>query len=287
MIRRRLATVSLSLIVAASLGACNLPLGLLGPSSDGAATQTLAALATQVQATLVGLPTPAEVTAVPSATPIPPGEPSATPTIPPSPTAVSPVARVNENTNCRTGPGTIYDHDYTALKGSALDIVGQSSVPEYVIVAVPGEPGHTCWLWTRYVTVEGDLSRLPVSTPPPTPTPSLGFTLSYSYMEGCVGWDPGFKVVNTGNVAFLSGKVKAKDTDTDTTESDTTDVFDKRNGCAVDHSIPQLDPGDTGYIYANSFLYDPTGNDFEATVTLCTGPGLTGQCITKSISGQW
>ena len=128
------------------------------------------------------------------------------------------------------------------------------------------------------------MSILPVFTPPPTPTPAPDFTVTFEYMEGCVGWDPGFKVVNTGGVTFKSGNVKVKDTVTATTVNSSTDVFDKRNGCIVAQAIPTVPPGDSGWIYGNSFLYDPTGNAMEATITLCTQPGLAGSCISKSIN---
>ncbi|HET7011800.1 MAG TPA: hypothetical protein VFI11_13570 [Anaerolineales bacterium] len=274
----------LGLAASMLLTGCNLPTLELPVDAGPAASATIAALATQVRATLVGLPTPV-VSPVTTDSPTLVGDsptPPPTATFTPSPTNVSPTARVNENTNCREGPGVIYDHEFTALKGSELPIIGRTTVVDYVIVGIPGQPGETCWLWTRYVSIVGSLDALPLSTPPPTPTPSLSFTLSYSYLEGCVGWDPGFKVVNTGNVTFKSAKIEVEDNDTSTTVDDVTDVFDKRSGCAVGTSIPELDPGDTGYVYANSFLYDPTGHDLDVKVTLCTGTGLTGQCISRT-----
>jgi hypothetical protein len=278
MTRRSAISILLVTAMVSMLAACNLQFALPAGEVDRASTETLAALATQVAGTLQA------VAPEPSDTPIPPA--SDTPT--PPPTSIPPtqeaMARVNENTNCRTGPGTVYDHDFTALKGSALRIVGRSTVPDYVIVEIPGEPGHTCHLWTRYVDVSGDLSSLPVSTPPPTPTPGLQFTISYAYLEGCVGWDPGFKVVNTGGVTFRSQQTKAKDTVTLMTTQDSGDVFDKRNGCLVDTSIPMLDPGMTGYVYANTLVADPTGHALEVTVKLCTGPGLSGTCVSQSIT---
>ena len=41
--------------------------------------------------------------------------------------------------------------------------------------------------------------------------------------------------------------------------TDSTDVFDKRNGCVIDTSIPKFEPGVTGYVYANTLVDDPTG----------------------------
>ncbi|HSR47376.1 MAG TPA: hypothetical protein VLL77_05255 [Anaerolineales bacterium] len=205
-----------------------------------------------------------------------------TPTIPP--TEVPRLARVLENTNCRTGPGTVYDNIFSALKGTELPIVGRTTLTDYVIVAYSANPSDTCWLWTRYVDVRGDLTPLPLFTPPPTPTPAAAFTLSYSYLEGCVGWDPGFKVVNTGSIAFKSAYITAKDTVTGTTVQQGIDVFDKRNGCAIATAIPVLNPGQTGYVYANTFVYDPTGNKLDVTVKLCSGAGQTGTCVSRSIS---
>ncbi len=280
---RLMAWVLFGILASVLLAACNLPILPATLDPGQAATETFAALATQVQATLAGAPTP-----IPTETPTPvpsgPTEVVSTPTPVSTATAVVPKAHLNENTNCRTGPGVVYDHKYTALKGMDLVITGRTTVSDYVIVAIPDQPGQLCWLWTRYADISGDLTSLPLSTPPPTPTAALQFSLGYSYMEECVAWDPGFKVVNTGSVTFESAKIKAVDTVGDHTVESSTDVFDKANGCAVDTSIPKLDPGDTGYVYANSFLEDPDGHLLEVTVTLCTGPGLTGQCVSKSIT---
>jgi hypothetical protein len=228
-------------------------------------------------------PTPPEAVEA-TATVVPPATETPVPTL--APTDVPPAARVQENTNCRTGPLTIFDQVFTALKGTEWPIVGRTTLPDYVIIEVPDHPGETCWLWTRYVQVVGDLSTLPLFTPPPTPTPSAAFTLSYAYLEGCVGWDPGFKVVNTGSVPFKSAHITAKDNDTSTTVQQSIDVFDKRNGCAINTAIPVLNPGKTGYVYANTFVYDPSGHDLEVTVKLCSGPGLTGTCVSRSVSAS-
>jgi hypothetical protein len=282
-INRLIPMVFVGMLATVLMAACNLPIFPAPPDPGRSATETFAALATQVQATLVAVPSPMS-TETPTPAPAGPTEVVSTPTPVASPTDVTPRAHLNENTNCRTGPAAFYDHKYTALKGMDLVIVGRTTVSDYVIVAIPDQPGQLCWLWTRYAEISGDLTSLPLSTPPPTPTPSLKFSLSYSYMEGCVGWDPGFQVVNTGSVTFESGKIKAEDTVENFTVEDSTDVFDKRNGCAIDTSIPDLDPGDTGYIYANTFIEDPDGHELEVTVTLCTGPGQTGQCVSKSLN---
>jgi hypothetical protein len=277
----RFAISAILTVASIVLAACNFP---LGPAPDSAATATLESLATEVQATLVGVPTPIDQPTPPDQpTPADTPTPVASPTPVPTATIEPARAHVNENTNCRSGPGVVYDHVYTALAGSDLVIVGRSTVADYVIVQIPGELG-TCWLWTRYVVVSGDLSSLPISTPPPTPTPGVQFDLSYGYIDSCVGWDPGFKVVNTGSATFRSSKIVVEDTVTSTDQEYINDRFDRTNGCIVQTSIPTLGPGDTGWVYAYSFLYDPTGHELEATVTLCTGPALGGTCVSRTIT---
>ena len=283
----------LNLVVVAAfvLAACNRP---SAPTStvtpELVITQTMAAVATDVQRTLQAL--------APSDTPTPTSTPTATQTsLPPStptptaPTIASaPIAQVLENTNCRTGPATAFDLRYTALAGEKLEIVSQTTLNDYVIVRNPKNSAGTCWLWTRYVDLKGDLSGLPVATPPPTPTPtftptpSAVFSLSFYMLDGCVGWDPAFLVLNKGSVTFKSARVVATDLDTSTTVDVTSNVFDKRSGCLVDTAIPELAPGKEGYVYAASFIADPSGHAMTATVTLCAGTNLTGKCASRKIN---
>jgi hypothetical protein len=287
---RAAAIVSLSACLLASCG----PSGLLLPGSKPAmdATQTMQAVATQVQATLnaAAQPTAGQAATAPSAssTQVPSNTPAASPTAsetpPPSPTSTptTPTAHVDQNTNCRSGPAVIFDLRYTANAGTDLTVVGRTTLNDYAIVNDPNHPGQTCWLWLRYVTIHGDTSQLPLSTPPPTPTPSIGFSVSYDTMEGCVGWDPGFKIQNTGSLALKSVAVTVKDNDTDQTAVFNANNFDKLAGCPVATSIPELGPGDTGYAYAHSFAYDPSGHALHATIKVCSQVDLGGTCAVRS-----
>ncbi len=273
-----------TLLGAALLASCT------GPTSQQAAieaTLTMDALSVVVQSTLAAAPavepTLPQQPAPPSATPQPP-MPADTPT--PSATAIPaiPQAAVSQNTNCRSGPGTVYELLYSALAGSQFTITAGSTVPEYVVIEIPGKPGQTCWLWTRYASLSGDVNNLPKQTPPPTPTPSVGFTLEYNGVNSCVGWGIGFKVTNSGSLTLKSAKVTVKDTDTDITISQSSDDFDKQQACLIDSAIAELEPGDKGYAYAYAFLYDPAGHELKGTVTVCTQPGLGGQCSTRSVN---
>jgi hypothetical protein len=289
----------LFLIGAFLLTACNRPDDTAATQEqppDISITETMQAVAIIVQQTLAAAaPSQAEA---PSETPAPPSAPlpeeTATPTltatITPTSTPSTPIALVNENTNCRLGPGTVFEMIYPAVTGVELEIVSNTTVAEYVIVAIPNQGGQTCWLWTRYSEISGDLTGLPLATPPPTPTPTLTptptieFSLAFALIDGCVGWDPGFTVVNTGGVIFQSALVTVTDTDLAITIHSNANNFDQRSGCAIAVTNPSLDPGEQGYVYANSYLYDPAGHAMTATVTLCTETDLNGTCISHTVN---
>jgi hypothetical protein len=170
------------------------------------------------------------------------------------------------------------------MAGDELPIRRISTLTNYVLVEIPGKPGELCWLWTNYSELHGDYASLPVSTPPPTPTPVIDFNVFYDYMDGCVGWDPAFKLTNIGVVTFKSYYVSLKDSATSMTQDHTSDNFDETSGCPIVTSIPQLDPGMTGWAHVYSFPYNPTGNSMTGSIKLCTGAGLSGNCVTKSLS---
>ena len=285
----------LALIGLVTLAGCSIPTpessNLVEPVD---ATITMLVLATQVEATQQALRAevgevspqlPAEATSdpLPGDTPAPPSGPDAAT---PVPTEVDPAPRADvlENTNCRSGPGTVYDLRYIALAGETLPVVARSSFSDYVVVIDPSHPGQECWLWTRYVELQGDIDSLPLRIAPPTPTPSLSFTATYDFMDGCVGWDPAFVVTNTGTSTFKSYSISAYDTVTTTTVSTSVDNFDETNGCPVITSIPELAPGMSGWVHAYSFIYNPVGHALQVTITLCTEPGLGGSCVSRNLT---
>jgi hypothetical protein len=106
-------------------------------------------------------------------TPLPPTEtatdqPTATITL--TATSSVPMVQVSVNTNCRTGPGAIYDLVSALLVGQEAEVVARNAEGSYWVIQNPGGAG-TCWLWGFYATVEGPTASLPVWDAPPTPTP--------------------------------------------------------------------------------------------------------------------
>jgi hypothetical protein len=85
-------------------------------------------------------------------------------------TSSVPMVSVSENTNCRTGPGVVYDLVGALLIGEQAVVVGKYTAGNYWIINNPNGSG-TCWLWGQYATTTGNTLGLPEYAPPPTPTP--------------------------------------------------------------------------------------------------------------------
>jgi hypothetical protein len=100
------------------------------------------------------------------------------PTITPTPTLSIPMVTVSVGTNCREGPGLIYNRVDGLLVGEQAEIVSVAPAGlNYVVIRRPHEPGD-CWLWLEYATVTGDISRLPIAIVPPTPTATFTPTIT-------------------------------------------------------------------------------------------------------------
>jgi hypothetical protein len=109
-----------------------------------------------------------------------------TPTITLTPTLAVPMVSVSVDTNCRTGPGQIYDYIGALLTGEMAEVVGQSMDGQYWIIENPDQSGE-CWLWGNYATVEGPVAGLPQYTPPPTPTPVFAWPGNWTNFTGSIG----------------------------------------------------------------------------------------------------
>ena len=197
-------------VLVSAILACNLPVAAPTAPADPGAAQTAAAqtVAASVNQTLIALPSqqqpppinpPAE-TATPSLTP--------SPTLSPTPSLTAtlsiPLVSVSVDTNCRSGPGQVYDYLGGLYVGQTAEVYGKDPSGNYWYIRNSAAPGGFCWLWGRYATIVGSAALLPIYTPPPTPTPMPSFELSYAGMDSCVGWWAELKLKNTGSFAFLS-----------------------------------------------------------------------------------
>ncbi len=155
----------LSILLIIVLSACNLPSGgdNAGNSNSTEAPINDLALTVTAQALLLNQVTNTpEFTATPQFTATP--EFTATPSVP--------QVSVTTNTNCRTGPGVVYDLLGGLNIGQTAEVVGKSSSTGYWIIKLPGS-NTICWLFPQHATVSGNTANLPEYPVPATPTPSL------------------------------------------------------------------------------------------------------------------
>jgi hypothetical protein len=129
----------------------------------------------------------------------------------------------------------------------------------------------------------------PTSTPLsafiPSPTPTPNFAASYSGLESCkgMGWWVDIRLQNSGGMVFQSIAMTVRNTTTNTVVSLYADNFTNKIGCIESYTQDNLPPGATLLVSSPAFTYKPTGRTFRATITLCSGSGQSGLCLTQVI----
>ena len=264
----------------------------LDPAAQTEAAETLLAAVVQtqfIQLTVKPLTPPTAAPTLPEA-PTQSPEPTSTLTLTltpePSltPTPSIPIIIVSKNTNCRTGNAKNYDYVDALLTGEQAEIIARDS-GNYWYVRLP--TGTMCWLWGEYGTITGDTSKLPLFTPPSSPTPAPNFTFAYRSF----GVGPGnqcllFDVKNTGGVTWESFRLEAHNTTQGVSGSITRDEFtDFDQWCAPAGGPASLAAGSSGTVHSTiSMPSNPSGNSGTAILTLCSQNGLAGQCLTQTIN---
>lgn len=267
----------LLIIGALILSACNLP-------GNNAA----------VEITSTEPPTlPATDTPEPSATPTeaPPTETptetaTETPVFTPTATAtpVPPMAEVNRESNCRIGPGGIYDLVATYQAGQILEVVARDLGGGYWFVRNPDFPTEQCYLLGQNITITGETAALPQFTPRPSPTASPYFTVDFWKFDACNGQDFAvFNIANAGSVPFRSYYIRITDNKAGKSVEQVLNAFDLRVGCVLAKNIAPLAVGGTGYISSPAFTWNARPNKLQAVIQLCTEKDLKGTCVIQSI----
>ncbi len=171
------------ILVLIALPACTLSEGM----DPEVVTQTYQALDAIAEATVQAIQSQEAQATVQASIPSPtftPGPPTSTPTPTYTPTPTVPIIEVSLDTNCRLGPGKVYDMVGALLVGETTEILARGSVLNYWVVDNPDYPGHECWLWGKYATVSGDTSHLPIRSAAPTPASAPGVIRGYVYIDG-------------------------------------------------------------------------------------------------------
>lgn len=277
------------LVSAAVLLLASLACGYAGtPAPQPVPIDTMVA---QTLAAMQSLNTPTFISPPTATSTFTPEIPTASPTVTLTPTPVFtatpaiPQISVSVPTNCRIGPGKVYDRVGALLVGEFTEVVGRNTEGNYWYVRNPDASGGFCWLWGEYATLAGNLQALPVFTPPPTPTPVPAFAAEYSGLESCAGtgWWVEVKLTNSGGIAFRSILMAVADTTANVVVTVNENKFTNVNGCNASDARNALAPGEKLIVSSPPFAVDPTGHKLRATITLCSDAGVNGTCVTQVI----
>ncbi len=218
--------------------------------------------------------------------------PTVTATIPFTPTPTQPTITAQQNTNCRKGPGPIYERVGALNIGQTALVYGRNSTSTWWYIENPSRPGSYCWVWGGSTTVSGATVELPVYTPPPPPaTPTttvpasgIAFEISFVGKFKCSGdWYAYFRVKNNGNKEIESVAIKITNVTTNTTLSSTS--YDNPFLSGTGKCPPgndNLDVGESAYI-AGFIGNVPANNQLKAGITLCEDEALGGKCEFKAV----
>jgi hypothetical protein len=258
-------------ILALALSAC----GLINPD-PGALPAKGSTLPTKTQNQ--DNPLPPKNTKPPAAKPT---EPDSTFTQEPPAFTPTPYVMISKNTNCRTGPASVYDWLHTYLTGDQALILGKSADGFYWFVRDENGINRDCWLWGEYATPVGDTAYAPIFTPPPTPIPTPDFTVSYETSDcgagSCWLW---FKIGNSGSYALESVKVYTKNLITNDVAVYVTDIFQASIGGS---NINKIQPSVSAYTHSQQ-LPNPSGDKVYVVITACELDSLAGQCQVRNLT---
>ncbi len=249
-------------------------------------TASVVAQQTEIERGVSGTLT-ALVTATPPPTPTFTFSPSLSPTLAPTLTLTPAFARVTvgADTNCRSGPGTVYDILGLVKAGETAEVVGQDADRGNWVIRLPSNPIIICWIWRASSTPAGNVDQAPIFTPQPTPTTAIDFGLSYVGYTSCSGaFYVKFKIINTSEFTWESNQVNVTDRTTNVTATINRNTFSNYDGCTLVGNDHNLAPGEVGVTTSNGLSNNPVGHDMKATVQVCSLDGQTGTCAAKSIT---
>jgi hypothetical protein len=95
-----------------------------------------------------------------------------------------------EDTNCRKGPGVMYEIIGKLLVGQTSEVIAKYQSGKFWLIKNPSNPAQECWVWNETTKVTGNVASLPDATPPATPNITLTLTIyaiisPITYTGGC------------------------------------------------------------------------------------------------------
>jgi hypothetical protein len=278
--KRHIPLAALIVLLTASL-ACGLPAPAATTDPNALATsivqtvaarQTQASLANPPAATFTASPPPPSLTPLPSPTAAP--EFTATPEIP--------LISVSVATNCRAGPGVLYEQVDVLPVGETAEIVGREPKGEFWYIRNPDQSPEFCWVSGKYATISGN--TLYITYISPEPPPANAFTVTFQRVGTCTVWWLDFRLTNSSAAAFQSFSLTLKDATANTTASLESNDFTRRDKCNAPVTVDTLLSGGAVTVSSPPLAYDPTGHTLSVTLTACTEPDLKGACLTRELN---
>jgi len=234
--------------------------------------QTEAALANPPTATFTFTPETPTATLEPTLT--------ATPDF--TSTPMTPLITVSRDTNCRVGPGAVYERVGVLLVGEVTEIIGREPRGEFWYVRNPDQGPEYCWLWGEYATITGNIYTLLLYTP--VAPPLTAFDATFKDLVGCQKtWWANLNLVNDSDALFQSITIVLTDADTNTVVTMKNNDFVYTDGCNPSETADYLVTGGTLNVSSAPFQYNPKGHSLNARITLCSNVDLGGTCVTKDV----
>ncbi len=91
------------------------------------------------------------------------------PTVPPG----LPRFTLDQNANCRIGPGVVFEARRSYLKGEILEVAGINDLGTWLYVKMPKEGENFCWVSLITGALDIDPNLIPTKESPPTPMPTV------------------------------------------------------------------------------------------------------------------
>jgi hypothetical protein len=276
MIKKHPAIIAFIVLLIASLacGQSNTP-----PAPDQNALDTSVAQTVAVRQTQVILNAPATATLTPTPTF------TRTLTVTPVLTATlgAPLISVSKDTNCRIGPGEIYERVGYLLTGEVSEVFGRDPQAKYWYIRNLDTGAEYCWVWGEYATVTGNVFAVPAYTPMPVPVTS--FTASFDGGKSCTSvWWFDFELTNGSGAPYRSVSIVVRDTDNETELAVNSNDFIVNDGCNASIKNDTLPIGETVSISSPPLAYDPAGHNFNTKIKVCTEIDQGGTCLTQELN---
>ncbi len=182
---RKLIPITICLLLAA----CSLPLPTNPTDDINNQAATLVAMTLNPQVT----PTQESQENMPLPTPT--RSPDNGPTATITPTFSVPMLKVDDPTNCRSGPGENFEVVTVFQSGAEAEIVGRTQQNDWWQINNPFATG-TCWISAAVATVSGSSSTVDVMTPPPPATAKLPSPPSIASWDFTCTYENGGPTVN-------------------------------------------------------------------------------------------